>query len=196
MVLLTLPALVMDKSAHPWIEVGYEVFAHHGPAALRVEQMARQVGISKSSFYHHFDGIPTFIDRLLQYHQERIADLARRTHACRSFDPDFLHLLLEVQPDLFFNRQLRSHRENLAYQLCYQRSHTMVEHAVLDIWAEALGIPGQTELSRNIFTVVVDLFYQRFKKDELTYEWLQEFLREVHGFMGDAVRRNGIQAAP
>lgn len=183
----------MDTSARPWIEAGYDVFAQHGPGALRVEQLARQVGISKSSFYHHFDGVPALIDRLLEYHLERGADLGRRTGECRSFDPEFLLLLLEVRADLFFNRQLRSHRENLAYQLCYQRAHTFVEQAVLGIWAEALGIPGRTELARNLFTVVVDLFYQRFKMDELTYEWLQEFLREVHGFMGDAARRNGIR---
>jgi len=201
--LRTPPAIAPIRSAPmseptelAWITAGYATFAERGPEALKVEQLARQVGISKSSFYHHFADIPSFIDRLLNYHLERAEHLGDRTRACATFDPEFLHVLLDSKPDLVFNRQLRNQRENLSYQLCYQRAHTFVEHAVVGIWAEALGIPGRTELARNLFTVVADLFYQRFKKDELTYEWLQEFLLEVHGFMGDAVRRSGIQAAP
>ena len=49
-------------------------------------------------------------------------------------------------------------REELRHQPCYQRAHTFVEHAVVGIWAELLGIPGRTELARNLFTVVADLF--------------------------------------
>ena len=33
-----------------WIMAGYTTFAERGPEALKVEQLARQVGISKSSF--------------------------------------------------------------------------------------------------------------------------------------------------
>jgi AcrR family transcriptional regulator len=176
-----------------WIMAGYTTFAERGPEALKVEQMARQVGISKSSFHHHCADIPSFVDRLLHYHLERAEQLAERTGACTTFDPEFLHVLLDSKPDLVFNRQLRNHRENLSYQLCYQRAHTLVEHAVVGIWAEALGIPGRTDLARNLFTVVADLFYQRFKKDELTYDWLLAFLQEVHAFMGDAVRRDGLR---
>ena len=145
------------------------------------------------TFYHHFADIPSFVDRLLQYHLERGERLAERTRACATFDPEFLHVLLDSKPDLVFNRRLRDHRENLAFQLCYQRVHTLVEHAVLGIWAAELGIPGRTELARNLFTVLTDLFYQRFKKDELTYAWLLAFLQEMHAFMGDAVRRDGLR---
>jgi len=183
----------MDTTARPWIEAGYVIFGERGPDGIRVEQLAREVGISKSSFYHHFADVPSFIDRLLQYHLERGVELASRAGACTSFDPEFLHLLVEARADLIFNRQLRNHRENLSFQLCYQHASGLVESAVQGVWAEALGIPGQPELARNIFTVVTDLFYQRFNKDQLTYEWFVAFLAEVHGFMGDVVRRSGIR---
>jgi AcrR family transcriptional regulator len=182
--------LPAEKNALPWIETGYGLFAKHGPEALRIEQLAREVGISKSSFYHHFADVPTFVDRLLHYHLDRGAEIARRTAACSTFDPDFIELLVDVRMDLCFNWQLRNHREDLAYQLCFQRAHSQVEDQVLGIWSEALGIPGQTQLARNIFVVVTDLFYQRFPKTELTAEWFRAFLAEVDRFMRDVVLKN------
>jgi AcrR family transcriptional regulator len=38
----------------PWINHGYRTFAYEGPTGLKVERLARQVGKSKSSFYHLF----------------------------------------------------------------------------------------------------------------------------------------------
>lgn len=183
---------MMDSSAAPWIEAGYRVFATSGPQALRVEQLAREVGISKSSFYHHFADVPSFLERLLHHHVERGKVEAMKARGCRSFDPEFIHLLVEIRMDLQFNWQLRLHRENVAFQICYQRVHTLMEQEVMGIWSEALGIPGQTQLARNIFTVVTDLFYQRFPKEQLTYAWFVAFLSEVRGFMADVVRSSGI----
>jgi hypothetical protein len=65
-----------------------------------------------------------------------------------------------------------------------------VEDQVLGIWSEALGIPGQMQLARNIFVVVTDLFYQRFPKAELTAEWFRAFLAEVERFMRDVVLKD------
>lgn len=184
-----------EKNALPWIEVGYDLFAKHGPDAFRIEQLAREVGISKSSFYHHFADVPTFVDRLLQYHVDRAMDIGRRTAVCSTFDPDFIDLLVDVRLDLCFNWQLRNHREDLAYQLCFQRAHACVEDEVLGIWSEALGIPGQKQLARNIFVVVTDLFYQRFPRTELTEEWVRSFLAEVERFMHDVVLKNEMGRA-
>jgi len=186
---------MIDSSAAPWLEAGYASFALRGPQSLRVEQLAREVGISKSSFYHHFTDMPFFIERILHHHLERGEQVALRAQACRSFDPDFIHLLVSIRMDLYFNWQLRLHREELAYQLCYQRAHSLVEQEVLGIWSEALGIPGQPQLARNIFTVVTDLFYQRFPKEQLTYEWFVAFLQEVNNFMEDVLRRGQVRDA-
>jgi AcrR family transcriptional regulator len=66
----------------PWIQHGYVVFAQKGPAHLRVEEMAREVGISKSSFYHHFADAEIFMTFLLRYHEERARELANEAAQC------------------------------------------------------------------------------------------------------------------
>lgn len=177
----------------PWIEAGYEAFGLHGPETLKVEQLSRTVGISKSSFYHHFADIPVFIERLLHYHYRRGEALAAATRACRAVDPDFLRVLEAGAPDLRFQRQLRIRRDNLAYQLSFQRTHRMVEDEVIGIWAEAMGIPGQERLARSIFSVTTDLFYQRATNDSFTYEWMVKFLHDVKGFMQDLVHNSEVR---
>ena len=44
----------MTDTQSLWIKTGYEAFAILGENALKIEQLARETGKSKSSFYHHF----------------------------------------------------------------------------------------------------------------------------------------------
>jgi AcrR family transcriptional regulator len=43
-----------------WIQAGYALFAEQGPSALKIEVLAKMVGISKSSFYHYFADLEVF----------------------------------------------------------------------------------------------------------------------------------------
>jgi AcrR family transcriptional regulator len=43
-----------------------------------VERLAKDVGISKSSFYHHFADVEVFVNQLLLYHLKRAEMIAER----------------------------------------------------------------------------------------------------------------------
>jgi AcrR family transcriptional regulator len=175
----------------PWIDAGYAAFALGGPDALKVEQLARQVGISKSSFYHHFADVPVFIERLLAHHLLRADVLASKAGACTSFDPAFIQHLVEHRVDLLFQRQLRMFRDNAAFQRCFQEAHERVAEQVMPRWAEALGISGQLGPAREMFQVVTDVFYQRLTNDNLSYPWMVELLKEIEAFIRHAMRSQG-----
>lgn len=175
-----------------WLEVGCDIFSQHGPAQLRVEEMARRVGISKSSFYHHFADMKVFTERMMEWHLKRSQSLAAEVKTCNSFDPGFLQLLVKYRTDIFFNRMLRIHRDNISYQLCYQNGHSAVEKEVLPLWIEWLGLTEHPGVAQNIFTVTVDLFYQRISAEHYTYEWMTRFLSEVKLFLKDIIRGSGI----
>ena len=51
-----------SKITIPWLEVGYAIFSNEGPKGLKIEVLAREVGKSKSSFYHCFADLDIFID--------------------------------------------------------------------------------------------------------------------------------------
>ena len=43
-----------------WLNAGLAALAAEGPAALRAEALARQLGTTKGSFYWHFQDVPAF----------------------------------------------------------------------------------------------------------------------------------------
>jgi AcrR family transcriptional regulator len=48
-----------------WLEAGIELLAAEGPAAVRIDRLARRVGLSKGSFFHHFASAAAFKTALL-----------------------------------------------------------------------------------------------------------------------------------
>ena len=51
-----------NDSKEIWIKKGYEIFAISGQNGLKIEPLAKTVGKSKSSFYHHFTDLELFTD--------------------------------------------------------------------------------------------------------------------------------------
>ena len=48
-----------------WIDAGWRALASEGPAGVRVEALARTLGLTKGSFYHHFAGRDALLEALL-----------------------------------------------------------------------------------------------------------------------------------
>ena len=170
-----------------WIEAGYDFFAREGPRGLKVEQLARRVGKSKSSFYHLFADLEIFQQRLLSYHGERAKDVAVRAARCESMVPDMLNLLLEIKPDLLFNRQLRVHRDHPDFQRCFESANALVEEAFMGIWAESFGLGDKPHVARNIMKMTTETFYLRISEDNLNYDTLIAFFDELKFIVRDIV---------
>jgi AcrR family transcriptional regulator len=48
-----------------WLDAGIELLAGEGPSAVRIDRLARRIGLSKGSFFHHFAGAAAFKTALL-----------------------------------------------------------------------------------------------------------------------------------
>jgi AcrR family transcriptional regulator len=182
------------ENALPWIEAGYRIFSLEGPAFLKVEQLAREVGISKSSFYHHFADVDIFREKLMEFHLQSAYGMAIKAKLCKNLVPDILTLLADHRMDLFFNRQLRIHRNNLSFQLCFQRAHSIVQNEYLHLWAEMLKLQDQPHIAKNILDVVTDLFYQRLEIDTFNYDWIVLFLADIQIFMKEVIKSSGVSS--
>ena len=60
-------------SAH-WLDHGLRILASGGIHAVKVDPMARQLGVSRGSFYWHFRDIADFRAQLLRHWQDRTTD--------------------------------------------------------------------------------------------------------------------------
>jgi AcrR family transcriptional regulator len=47
-------------SVDDWIRAGYGILAEEGTKALKIDRLCERLGVTKGSFYWHFDGIPRY----------------------------------------------------------------------------------------------------------------------------------------
>jgi len=54
-----------------WLNEGLRVLAEVGAPALRIDRLAQGLGLSKGSFYHHFDAMPAYRTALLAHYERQ-----------------------------------------------------------------------------------------------------------------------------
>jgi AcrR family transcriptional regulator len=59
-----------------WIEEGLRALAHAGPDAVRIEALARTLGVTKGGFYWHFDDRQSLLDEMLDAWEQMAVDAA------------------------------------------------------------------------------------------------------------------------
>jgi AcrR family transcriptional regulator len=168
-----------NETEQPWLEAGYEIFSKDGPAGLKVEHIARKVGISKSSFYHLFVDVEIFQEKLLEYHLKRAKEMSDQSEGCKEIVPDILNLFLENKIPLLFNRQLCIHRNSQLFQSYSEKATAIVEHTYFEKWVDLLGLQTQKHIAKNILKIYTDNFFLRISEETLTYEWLLSLLEEI-----------------
>lgn len=57
-----------------WIEAGLQGLAAGGPDAVRVEHLAQALGVTKGSFYRHFDDRGALLERMLDTWEQLTVD--------------------------------------------------------------------------------------------------------------------------
>src|SRR5215210_7200037 len=57
-----------------WIEEGLRALAAGGPDAVRVEALARALGVTKGGFYNHFHDRPALLDEMLDTWERLVID--------------------------------------------------------------------------------------------------------------------------
>ena len=80
-------------SKQAWLDEGLRTLADDGAPALRIDRLAGRLGLSKGSFYHHFDGMAGYKDALLAHFE--------REHTSRFIDA------VESRTDLVAEAKLR-----------------------------------------------------------------------------------------
>ncbi|MFC0680623.1 TetR/AcrR family transcriptional regulator [Lysobacter korlensis] len=57
-----------------WIQAGMEALGDGGPAAVRVEELARRLGVTKGGFYGYFDGREQLLAEVLDSWEREAAN--------------------------------------------------------------------------------------------------------------------------
>ncbi|HZO58775.1 MAG TPA: TetR/AcrR family transcriptional regulator [Solirubrobacterales bacterium] len=57
-----------------WVEEGLRALAAGGPDAVRIEPLARALGVTKGGFYWHFDDRPALLEEMLDAWERMVID--------------------------------------------------------------------------------------------------------------------------
>ena len=70
-----MPAPIRTPRAS-WVEAGLRALASGGPDVVRVELLAKSLGVTKGGFYHHFRDRQALLDAMLDTWEETFVDQA------------------------------------------------------------------------------------------------------------------------
>jgi len=59
---------------HKWVDEGLRALAAGGPDLVRIEPLARALGVSKGGFYGYFDSRPALLDEILDWWERASTD--------------------------------------------------------------------------------------------------------------------------
>lgn len=162
-----------------WIKAGTKLFAEHGINGLKAELIAKEVGTSKSSFYHYFADMEIFVDRLLEHHLSQYKIISEKESRCKSLNPEIYTILIEYKTDLLFNRQLRIHKYDSRFANCLAKTNSIAGPVFMQVWKNDLNFNLPPVILDKLFSLVRESFYLQIDKDVLNEEWLPNYFSSV-----------------
>ncbi|MBY5951625.1 TetR/AcrR family transcriptional regulator [Algoriphagus marincola] len=169
----------MNNREEIWVKKGYELFAIHGEIGLNIEQLSKQVGISKSSFYHHFADLEGFVEKLMQYHLQQSKIIAEKERMAQSIDPELIQILLEHQTDILFNRQLRINAHQSSYSHTLMISNQLIGKDFILLWLKDSKLPLTFKQAEGIFDLALENFFLQINPENFTAEWLESYFENL-----------------
>jgi AcrR family transcriptional regulator len=165
----------MTVSKEHWIEIGYEIFAMSGENSLKIELLAKKIGISKSSFYHHFAEMEIFVEHLLLYHLKQSEIMAKKENNAKNVNPELINILVEHKIDLLFNRQLRFNQHHELYRNTLLKSNQIIGNEFVNIWAKDLNLKLNLRQLEGLFELALENFFLQINTENLNHQWLSAY---------------------
>jgi AcrR family transcriptional regulator len=170
----------MKEKEEIWIIKGYETFALFGEKGLKIEQLAKDVGISKSSFYHHFADLDIFMEELMQHHLKNSAVIANKEKLAKTINPELINILLEHKTDLLFNRQLRINSNKSKYKDTLMKSNYIVGKDFISLWLTDTKLIIQQKQAEGLFELALENFYLQINSENLNKSWLENYFENLN----------------
>jgi len=169
----------MTEKQEIWIIKGYETFALFGEKELKIEKLAKDVGISKSSFYHHFADLDIFIEELLKHHLKISAVIAEKEKLAKTINPELINILLEHKTDLLFNRQLRIYSNKPNYKDTLSKSNYIMGKDFIRLWLADTKLNIQQKQAEGLFELALENFFLQINSDNLNKSWLENYFENL-----------------
>lgn len=165
----------MTEKEQMWVVKGYETFALLGENGLKVEKLAKDVGVSKSSFYHYFADLEIFTETMLHFHLKKSAIIAGKEKLAKTINPELIDILLEHKIDLLFNRQLRINACKPSFKETLIKSNAIIGNDFINLWLEDTKLNITRQQSEGLFELALENFFLQINSDNINRKWLEAY---------------------
>lgn len=171
--------LMTDKT-QIWIMHGYKTYALQGEKGLIIEQLAKDVGKSKSSFYHHFADLEVFLEKILLHHLNQSLIIAEKERKARKINPDLINILIEHKLDLLFNRQLRINSNKLNLKDTLLKSNKIIGTDFIILWLTDTKLNLTPNQAEGIFELAMENFFLQINEENINKVWLTTYFDSLY----------------
>lgn len=155
------------------------MLALQGENALKIEILAKKIGISKSSFYHHFADMQLFVEALLNYHLEQSKVIAEKEKLAQTIQPELIEILVAHRINLLFNRQLRFNQQKNEFRETLEKSNQIIGNEFVRIWATDLQLNLSVKQLESIFELALENFFLQINPENITFEWISNYFENL-----------------
>lgn len=171
---------LMTEKTEIWIIKGYETFALLGEKGLKIERLAKEVGISKSSFYHHFADLDIFFEKILLHHLNKSSIIAEKERKVEKINPELINILIEHKIDLLFNRQLRINSNKSTFKDALIKSSKIIGTDFIKLWLRDTKLNLTPKQAEGIFELAIENFFLQINQDNINREWLADYFDNLN----------------
>ena len=172
-----MPTVLVSEA--DWLKLGIVRFASGGVDALKVEQMAKDLGCSKSSFYWYFKSRDVYIERLLSHWFDigttNFIEMASQIEPVEVRFRSLLHAVFSQRNGKDFMFYLRQY---IQQEPKYASILASIETTRIDYLASVLRDSGASPEDANAKAqIIYDTYvgwYERHKYTPLTEREIQE----------------------
>lgn len=165
----------MIENKETWIQIGYKMVALQGFEGLKIEKLAKAVGISKSSFYHYFADLDIFIAHLLKYHIQQAYILAEKEKNAQNIAPELIDILVEHKIDLLFSRELYIYRNKKMFADTLLKTNEAIGNSFALVWLKELNLQLSPIQLEAIFELALENFFLQINSETLNHQWLSTY---------------------
>ena len=177
-----------SKTSEKWIKAGYELFASQGLDGVRVERVARMLGLNKSGFYHYFVDLDNFSRQLIQHHSTAFDAFLEDVGQCQNIDPEYISVLIKHKITIMGQIHLVGDRGSRLLNGTHKALDDKIDFAILDIWADHIQLPNNLSLALEYHKLVRDAFYSRVNLENFNYEYLHTLAEETKGIVAKMIK--------
>lgn len=163
-----------------WLQKAYEHFAEYGPEALRIQKIASELDVPRTTFYHHFADMEDLVTQLLERYIIQVDKMIKNhKDEMKQLIPDLYELMSENPLNLKFGRQLFLNRSNPVYNMVFIKSREKTNRVLVPLFIEYYQLNIPLRLAEDVWNSMAESWYSRLQPDDLDAGTLQKLAEEI-----------------